>query len=349
MSLRSDSWKPLLLFMVIHSRSRPVQVGTGNMLKRIVGMNSKLRQAFGQLLILASLRHGARIDVEARRPEWRSLMTGPGRCWRSRVEEARLEEWLYAQRAYRAEHSARGGREDARAVDANESESVQLFRTNGDPEPVWAPLGPEPILYGQTFGLPRNNVSGRSFERSRSIRGMTGARIEQSTLVGHRGGVWKSVDNGAHWSPITEDPVITGGRVDRDRSRSRQRRSMSALVRAAVARSAITERDAEVDRWRQHLDTDQWPRFTGPTQMFRYSATRPSRGLQSIRPRRRQSMRRRPSAIPGMPSIGQQLPISQVGLWRSGDGGATWSNLDPGGTRWRLLGPRCHCRPAQSE
>ena len=294
-------------------------------------MNSKLRQAFGQLLILVSL--GVALGLTLKH----EAVNGESEDGSEKVLEiegggARLEEWLYEQRAYPGESiPLDAGEKMLEQLTRMESESVQLFRTNGDPEPVWAPLGPEPILYGQTFGLPRNNVSGRVSALAVDPR-YDGSANRTIYLGGAQGGVWKSVDNGAQWSPITEDQSSQAiGAIAIDP----QSPETIYVGLGEGSRCALCYYGSGMLKSTDGGST--WTQINGPG-----SPANPNVPVFS------NSAFTRIAIDPATPStiyatttfgytghatsLGQQLPISQVGLWRSGDGGATWSNLDPGGT-----------------
>ncbi len=68
---------------------------------------------------------------------------------------------------------------------------------------VWTPLGPQPILNGQTpqNGSNRSDCSGRA----NAIVIDTGVGSPRPIYLGTaQGGVWKSIDDGVTWSPISD-------------------------------------------------------------------------------------------------------------------------------------------------
>lgn len=68
---------------------------------------------------------------------------------------------------------------------------------------VWTPLGPQPILQGQTpqNGSNRSDCSGRA----NAIVIDTGVGSPRPIYLGTaQGGVWKSIDDGVTWSPISD-------------------------------------------------------------------------------------------------------------------------------------------------
>ncbi|NBO66015.1 MAG: hypothetical protein EBU88_14435, partial [Acidobacteria bacterium] len=119
-----------------------------------------LKQLIGQIVMLTTL--GALLGLVTNVRLDKEDTSG------GEMEEAggggRLEEWLYRQRAYPLDEIPNGaGERMLEQLDKLESGSgAMLQRTiSGANNPFWLPLGPEPIISGQTFGFPRNNVSGR--------------------------------------------------------------------------------------------------------------------------------------------------------------------------------------------
>src|SRR5262245_7133291 len=119
--------------------------------------------------------------------------------------------WLYAQRAYPLKTIPVTAR--LRAMREWEREEARLkrsprafFRQGVDPaqQPAWTPLGPAPIGEGQTFGQPRVAVSGRVSTIALDP-GYDGTSNWTIYLGAAMGGVWRSRDNGATWTPLTDD------------------------------------------------------------------------------------------------------------------------------------------------
>jgi hypothetical protein len=127
--------------------------------------------------------------------------------------------WFYAQRAYPLKtipHAAR-----MRAIEQLELEEARLkarqaaLHREADPAqlPAWVPLGPAPIGQGQTFGTPRVAVSGR-VSTVVFDSGYNGSTNQTVYLGAAQGGVWRSRDNGATWTPLTDDqPSLAMGAI----------------------------------------------------------------------------------------------------------------------------------------
>ncbi|MBK7600171.1 MAG: hypothetical protein IPJ07_17280 [Acidobacteria bacterium] len=131
----------------------------------------------------------------------------------------RRDDWLIFQRAYPAESIPFDAgirmveqldREERRMKEEAASGNINLT-TAAEALPVWAALGPQPIISGQTFGNPRNNVSGRVSAIAVDPR-YDGATNQTVYVGGAQGGVWKSTDNGTNWTPLTDAPVVAGDR-----------------------------------------------------------------------------------------------------------------------------------------
>jgi hypothetical protein len=67
----------------------------------------------------------------------------------------------------------------------------------------WTPVGPAPILHGQTSGS--QSVTGR-------ITAIAAHPTDPNTIyvTGDSGGVWKTTDGGAHWLPLTDTQPTLG-------------------------------------------------------------------------------------------------------------------------------------------
>ena len=78
--------------------------------------------------------------------------------------------------------------------------------------PVWRQLGPSLIPKGQTYGDGPNStpaVSGRSVGIV-----ISPSNPQHLVLCSAAGGLWSSMDGGAHWRPLTDDqPVLSMGAI----------------------------------------------------------------------------------------------------------------------------------------
>jgi hypothetical protein len=110
-------------------------------------------------------------------------------------------DWLYLQRAYPLSVIPRGAR--VRALEQLEVFEGRQRRQSAagtndmralNAQPAWLPLGPTPILSGQTVGTPRVNVSGR-VSTVVLDPGYNGTSNQTVYLGAAQGGVWRSRDN----------------------------------------------------------------------------------------------------------------------------------------------------------
>ena len=127
-------------------------------------------------------------------------------------EKPAAEAWFYEQRAYPLTEIPRGAH--ARAVeDLNRKEEArrqQLRRLYGQEgaeaieqsQPRWQALGPQPIINGNT-GIFQSPVSGRATALALDP-GYDGVNNRTLYLGTAHGGVWRSRDNGANWTPISD-------------------------------------------------------------------------------------------------------------------------------------------------
>lgn len=251
---------------------------------------------------------------------------------------AKLEEWLYQQRAYPAETIPVGaGERMLEQLEKIEADTPPLLYATaaGEQALVWAPIGPQPILNGQTFGSPRNSVSGRISALTLDPR-YDGVNNRTVYLGGAQGGVWKSTDNGANWAPITDDqPSQAVGAI-----------AVDPLSPETVyvglgegSRCSLCYYGAGLLKSTNGGAT--WNLITGPISALAPNVPAFSNAAftkLAIDPQT-------PSTVYATTTFGstahstsrsQQLALGQVGLWKSIDGGANWTNLDPGNTGGRF-------------
>lgn len=292
-------------------------------------MTSLIRQVITQSLILALLLIAlVTVDFTGRneeRDEATEEESGGG---------AKLDEWLYQQRAYPLESiPVAAGEKMLEQLSKLELQSAVMMQKvgNGTPLPVWVPIGPEPIQYGQTFGSPRNNVSGRISALALDPR-YDGVSNRTIYLGSAQGGLWKSDDNGENWRPLTDD---------------QKTQAVGAIAIDPKAPETVYVGLGEGSRcalcyYGSGLlkSTDggrNWRLITGPN-----APTAPNLPVFNnaaftkivIDPVNTSTIYATTTYgnTAHASSIGQQLSISQVGLWKSIDGGENWTNLDPGAT-----------------
>jgi uncharacterized protein (TIGR03437 family) len=255
------------------------------------------------------------------------------------AEGSGREDWFYRQRAYPAKTIPFDAgvrmveqleREEARM----RSQALTMRSAEPQQQAVWAALGPQPIVNGQTFGFPRNNVSGRVSAIALDPR-YDGAANQTVYVGGAQGGVWKSTDNGVNWTPLTDSqPSIATGAITID-----PKNPDTIYVGTGEGnRCALCYYGAGLLKSTNGGAT--WTQIGGPgsvrapsvpaflTTSFSQVAIDPSNS----------------SVLYVSTSFGTSSSASnegvdtatltslQVGVWKSTDAGATWRNVDPGGT-----------------
>jgi uncharacterized protein (TIGR03437 family) len=260
-------------------------------------------------------------------------------------ESERRNNWLYFQRAYPAETiPAEAGIRMIEQLEREEARLAQLRASSGaeaeapDQQMVWASIGPQPIAGGFTYGTPRINVSGRVSAIALDPR-YDGVNNQTIYIGGAQGGVWKSTDNGANWTPLTDtQPSLAMGAIAVDPNNPNViyagtgESSSCALCYYGAGLLKSTDGGAT------------WTQITGPvTTVDPRMPAFLNVGFTNI------TINPANSSVIFVATGGtfegnhNSVPIpatvSQVGLWKSTDSGNTWRNVDPSGTNG---GTRCH-------
>jgi uncharacterized protein (TIGR03437 family) len=257
-------------------------------------------------------------------------------------EGERREDWFYRQRAYPAKTipydagsrmAVQLEREEARLKALRQA--AGRFASEPAQQLVWTALGPQPILNGQTYGTPRNNVSGRVSAIALEPR-YDGASNQTVYVGGAQGGVWKTTDNGANWTPITDgQPSLAVGALAID---PRNPETIYAGTGEGI-RCALCYYGAGLLKSTNGGAT--WTVITGPPslrapELPAFLNTAFSR--IEIDPSNSATLYAT-TAYGATASASNEgadtstLPSLQVGLWKSTDAGASWRNLDPGDTQ----------------
>ncbi|MGH9834598.1 MAG: hypothetical protein ACRD9Y_16400 [Blastocatellia bacterium] len=243
--------------------------------------------------------------------------------------------WFYAQRAYPLNaipHAAR-----MRAIEQLELEEARLkarhAATSGEIDPAqslaWVPLGPAPIGQGQTFGTPRVAVSGR-VSTVVFDPGYNGSSNQTVYLGAAQGGVWRSRDNGATWTPLTDDqPSLAMGAIAIDPTNPN-------IIYAGTGEAHFSGDSYYGAGLLKSADGGAtWMQITGPI-----SASEPKQPAflnaafhaLVIDPAAPSTLyAATATGLISSASGSTTIPplIGDRGVWKSTDGGLTWRNLNP--------------------
>lgn len=240
-------------------------------------------------------------------------------------EKPLADEWFYEQRAYPLAEIPRAAY--ARAVEQLERE--ERLRRALRPESAvevaalkWESLGPQPIANGSTAGS--RPVSGRvtALALDPDYNGTTNQTVY---LGAAQGGVWRSTDNGAMWTPITDDaPSQAVGSIAIDPTDPR------------VIYVGTGEGNSSGDSYYGAgllKSTDggtTWVQIVGPMAGSAGEFLNTAIPRIQIDPRRTSTVYicTRGASTYGASGGGPSPTIGRRGAWKTTDGGATWRNLD---------------------
>src|SRR5262245_5483852 len=243
--------------------------------------------------------------------------------------------WFYAQRAYPLKTIPRGAR--VRALDQLEREEKRLKElnaaapgafSNSATELVWTPLGPAPIGEGQTFGAPRVAVSGRVSTVALDPA-YNGSSNQTIYLGAAQGGLWRSRDNGATWTPLTDDqPSLAMGAIAIDPTNPN-------IIYAGTGEGNFGGDCYYGAGLLKSTDGGMtWAQIVGPV-----STTDPkspaflnaSFTALTIDPRSTTTIYAATAIarISSSTSSTGSAPLGDRGVWKSTDGGMTWRSLNP--------------------
>jgi uncharacterized protein (TIGR03437 family) len=314
-------------------------------------MKSTLRfSAFGASLFFASLL-GLGLFIFASVIDERRWLNTDSFPYRSESsgeefgESERRNNWLYFQRAYPAETiPAEAGIRMIEQLEREEARLEQLRASSGaeaeapDQQMVWAPIGPQPIAGGFTFGAPRSNVSGRVSAVALDPR-YDGVNNQTIYIGGAQGGVWKSTDNGANWTPLTDtQPSLAMGAIAVDPKNPN-------VIYAGTGESSSCGLCYYGAGLLKSTDGGAtWTQITGPISTVDpkvpaflnagfTNITIDPVNTSIVFAATGVAASSNPNGEPSLAAVGQ------VGLWKSTDGGMTWRNVDPSGTNGAT---RCH-------
>jgi uncharacterized protein (TIGR03437 family) len=236
--------------------------------------------------------------------------------------------WFYVQRAYPLQLIPPGAR--AHALEQLERAEAERRELNAEPSAAlaWTPLGPAPIGQGQTFGTPRVAVSGRisTVVLDPNYNGTTNQTVY---LGAAQGGVWRSRDNGATWTPLTDaQPSLAMGAIAIDPTNPN-------LLYAGTGEAHFTGDSYYGAGLLKSTDGGAtWAQITGPV-----STSEPKQPAflnaafhaLAIDPTAPSTLYA--ATTTGLVSSASGAttfpPLGDRGIWKSADSGMTWRNLNP--------------------
>jgi uncharacterized protein (TIGR03437 family) len=246
--------------------------------------------------------------------------------------------WFYAQRAYPLRTVPAAAR--VRAVEQLEREEARLRELSAvasdqmsalaavEALPAWTALGPAPIGQGQTFGTPRVAVSGR-ISTVVLDPGYNGTTNQTVYLGAAQGGLWRSRDNGATWTPLTDDqPSLAMGAIAIDPTNPN-------IIYAGTGESHLSGDSYYGAGLLKSTDGGTtWMQITGPI-----SASEPRQpAFLNAAFHTLMVDPTTPSTLYAATTIGLVSsstgattfpPLGDRGIWKSTDSGMTWRNLNP--------------------
>ncbi len=254
-----------------------------------------------------------------------------------RGEQPESDEWFYEQRAYPSKAIPIGARlraiEQMERIEARRAEFRRRLyrkeaRTEPQNQPKWEALGPRPIANGNTGPLSRP-VSGRAtaVALDPAYDGVNNRTVYAGTA---QGGVWRSSDNGATWTPLIDDQAsLAIGSLAIDPANPN------------VIYVGTGEGNASADCYYGAgllKSTDggaTWRLIAGPvsTTAPRFPAFQNAAIMHiAIDPTNTQTIYlcTRAASTYGPSGGGSVTAVTpgQRGVWKSTDGGETWRNLD---------------------
>lgn len=258
-------------------------------------------------------------------------------------ESERRQDWFYQQRAYPLTKIPQSARLEAFEQWAETERTQTELRKRGklaavpEQEIAWAALGPRPVLDGQVFGTRnqldpnlavRTAVSGRVTAIALDSR-YNGTTNQTVYVGGAQGGLWRSLDNGKNWTPLTDGlPSLAIGAVAIDPTNP----DVIYVGTGEPNRSGDSYYGAGL--FKTTNGGQSWTQIVGPT-----STTDPKLPVFlnctfsriAIDPSK-------PSTVFVATNTGFFLsaattpgpaPLGNRGLWKTTDGGLTWINVNP--------------------
>ncbi len=254
--------------------------------------------------------------------------------------EAR-DNWFYEQRAYPKKTIPWGARH--LAVEQMDRELARL-RTEG-PDSInynsnlpWTSLGPNPIgtfigVHGLTYGSPNGAASGRvtTIALHPAYNGTSNQTVYIGTALG---GVWRTTDNGANWTPLTDtQPTLAIGDIAIEPGNAGIIYATTGALRGYYGSGLLKSTDGGTS----------WTLLTGPN-----SATAPQRPAFINATMQRVALDpTNMNVLYVVTSFGEtgsassaeaDVPLGQRGVFKSTDAGANWTLLDAAGNNGQESG-----------
>ncbi len=291
-------------------------------------------------------QHNAQLGAQAARSatsQWLRAEREGEKMGEEFREGEKRQEWFYQQRAYPLAEIPQGARLAAFDQWAAAERAQNNLRLQGklavapEQEIAWTALGPRPILNGQVFGTrtrldnnsaARNAVAGRVTAIALDPR-YNGTTNQTVYVGGAQGGLWRSLDNGQNWTPLTDDlPSQAIGAVAIDPANP----DVIYLGTGEPNRSGDSYYGAGL--FKTTNGGQSWTQIVGPV-----STTDPKLPVFlnctfsriAIDPDK-------PSTLFVATNTGFFLsasttpgpaPLGNRGLWKTDDGGLTWINVNP--------------------
>ncbi len=242
--------------------------------------------------------------------------------------------WFYLQRAYPQVTIPPAARAQAlEQVDFEETWMKTLSWAVGEPsvlelQPAWTPLGPMPLRFGQTFSR-RVSVSGRVSAVALDPRydGVTNRTVY---IGAAQGGVWRSTDNGANWTPLTDDqPSLAMGAIAIDPTNP-------AVIYAGTGEGHLSGDSYFGAGLLKSSDGGAtWAQITGPISSLPphnpafLNAGFLALAIDPVAPATLFAATEGVTFSFAAVGVTEFAPTGDRGIWKSTDGGLTWRNVNP--------------------
>jgi uncharacterized protein (TIGR03437 family) len=298
--------------------------------KRAASISSNAASNASTTLTPPNERNGQSSNEEALL-ETRAPHSGVNESAEAEGEKPGREDWFYEQRAYPLKAIPAGARFQAvEQLEALETRRRRLsaHETQAADPLIWTPLGPQPIGQGQTSGTPRVSVSGRI--SAVALHPQYNGTTNQTVYVGAaQGGVWRSTDNGANWTSLTDDqPSLAIGDIAIDPS------NPNIIYVGTGEGNGAGDVYYGAGLLKSTDGGANWTLITGPV-----SAAPPNQPafinasftrlvIDPVVTSTIYACTRTGNTYGASGGSGA-APLGQRGLWKSTDSGQTWVNLDP--------------------